>query len=653
MRYLAWGLQILILTGGIHFFLRFVRTTRGNPLIRGLFLSVLVGVVGLWGFATALELEELKHILESSTGFIVVGLAMIFQPELRRGIAQLGQTSFSKSAPKTSADGLRMVVQASIEMANRRDGALIAFERESSLRTVVETGTAIGARVNSRLLQSLFYPGSALHDGAVVMRKDNVLAAGCYLPLSEETRIDHSKGTRHRAALGLAEQSDAVVLVVSEETGAFSIACDGRLKTDIPQERLETELRSYLESDAGAGGVARRGFLTTIVDIVRRDAAWLAGSMLLAGGVWYASYQSIREERDFLVDIVDQTSVGRRKPREAEIIILPPSDNIRVRSSSENRSFKISVTGSRGEFDDLSGSLRGTLEIDDAEWEGGSLDLSQVRWEDRVIGLDYRWKSGTPPQLVVERFGSKRFQLQPAHARLDTVRVDPRFQAQPADIVFEPGRTIEVAGPASLVERLGEGLALELNPFVLDASDVGEVRERVALADHLTAQNLAIVGEPPLAVISVKPVEREAGAVRKDVALVCLSPAKADLLSQWTLPANASTARLTITTSGLIPFNADPGSPALIERSSAIVRFVEENLRVYVDVAELPPPTEGRSVPVRTAWVKNWRDHPEALGLEGGALSALNDWAELGVRLESEPTVLLEPQRPTASDSPE
>ena len=117
MQYASAILQILILTAGVHVFLRFVRTTRGNPLIRGLFLSVLVGVVGLWGLATLLELEELEHILQRSTGLIVVGLAVIFQPELRRGIAQLGERSVSRKEKLHGADTIRQTVEAAGALA--------------------------------------------------------------------------------------------------------------------------------------------------------------------------------------------------------------------------------------------------------------------------------------------------------------------------------------------------------------------------------------------------------------------------------------------------------------------------------------------------------------------------------------------------------
>jgi diadenylate cyclase len=160
MRYLGWSLQVLILAIGIHLFLRFVRTTRGNRLIRGLFLSVVVGVVGLWGFSRALELEELEHLLESSSGFIVIGLVVIFQSELRRGIAQLGEHSLLGLVPSSGGGAAREAVEAARSLAALRRGALIVFERETSLQPVIESGTPIDAEVKAPLLESLFHPDS-------------------------------------------------------------------------------------------------------------------------------------------------------------------------------------------------------------------------------------------------------------------------------------------------------------------------------------------------------------------------------------------------------------------------------------------------------------------------------------------------------------
>jgi diadenylate cyclase len=647
----AWGLQIIILTAGIHLFLRFVRTTRGNPLIRGLFLSVLVGVVGLWGLATALELEELQHILQGSTGFIVVGLAVIFHPELRRGIAQLGERTFSNRQRVQGVDTLRNSVRAALAMARRRDGALIAFERESSLHTVAETGSTIQARVSAPLLESIFNPSSALHDGAVVVRENRITAAGCILPLTRGDRLDASKGTRHRAAVGLTEETDAVVLVVSEETGAISIAREGHLTEDVAADRLEAELRTHLELNGEGASAGGPGLLAMVVGVIRHDFMWLAGSLLLACGAWYAAHQSIRNSREFRVQVVDSTAVDRRAPREGEILILPPGEDVRVRTTSGDGGYTVTVTGSRAQFNDLGGSLRGTLQIEDTAWDGGPLDLDLVSWEDPVLGLDYRWKGGRRPDLQVERFATKRIQLTKDDVRVDVSRVDSRFQARLADVTFAPAASIEVRGPAVLVEDLGDGLELALEEIVLSPEDLGEVRVRVRLHSALVARGFSLDEDAPVdAVVPIVPVEREAGTIRKEVVLVCLTPEKRDLLERWTVPANAQTARFTIVTSGLIPLSADVGSPALLERKAAISRFVEENLRVYADVAELPPPEEGRSVPVRTTWIKDWRDDLDALGLGDGTLGT---WEELDVRLESEASILLEPSPlPGDAESP-
>lgn len=568
MRYLAWGIQILILTAGIHLFLRFVRTTRGNPLIRGLFLSVLVGVVGLWGLSTALRLEELQHILEGSTGFIVVGLAIIFHPELRRGIAQLGERPFARRSTDHSVDSAKRVVEAAHNMAARRDGALIAIERETSLKTIAETGSSIGARVSARLLESVFHPGGALHDGAVVVSQNRVVAAGCILPLSKENELDLSKGTRHRAALGLTEETDAVVVVVSEETGSISLAREGKLTSDIAPDRLEADLRDYLQSNGGSVGGSTAGFLTVLADVVRKDFVWIAGSMLLAWGAWYTAHQSIRQEKSFRVQIVDRAAVGRRTPRDGEILILPPESNMRVHTLSENDRFRVLVSGSQGEFDELDGDLRGIYEIDDVAWEGGPLDLAQVRWEESVVGLDYRWSTASPPELVVERSGTRRIQLEPDDLTVDTQRVDARFVARLEDARFEPGPNIEVTGPATLMADLGTTIPISLETITLEPDDKGYVTARLQLSAGLREENVVLLSDTVRVVIPVLPVERNAGTIRRDIALVCLSPARSHLLDEWALPANAQTARLAIVTSGLIPANADLGSPALVERKA-------------------------------------------------------------------------------------
>jgi len=646
MRILLWSLQIVVLTAGLHLFLRFVRTTRGNPLIRGLFVSVLVGVLGLWSLSTALDLEELRYILEGSTGFIVVGLAIVFQSELRRGIAQLGSSFGGRLGRNRRAEAVPEVVKAAIAMSARREGGLIAFERQSSLHTTIETGSALHATASSRLIESLFHPGGALHDGAVIIREERIVAAGCFLPLPEKTQLDASLGTRHHAALGLSEESDAVVLVVSEESGAISIARGGNLHLDIPPEELEEQLRVLLQTEGPDQQTARRRMPPFAT--IRRDVGWLLGSALLACGILYVAHQNIRETRPFRVQIVDGGTVARRTPIEGEILVLPPGETVRLKDPAPDTRFRLAITGSRSQFDELGGSIRGTLEIDDPDWDGGVLNLEDVRWEDSVIGLAYRW-DGRAPEMRVERFDTRRIQLQPSDVVVDDLLLDPAFEARSQDVVFEPGSNITIGGPHTRMELLGTEISLA--PIVLSAEDRGEVRERVRLAPSLIEQGFTLSDRTPVEiVVPIVPVQRTAGSVTKELALICLAPDRVEELARWNLPANAHTARFTVETSGLLPHDADPGSPAMLERKTAILRFVEENLRVFVDVAELPPRGEGRSVPIRWYWRKDWRDSPDSFGLDP---ETLGEWEDLSVQLEGEPRILLEPRdRPPDAESP-
>ncbi len=646
---LAWIFQILLLTAVIHVFLRFVRTTRGNRLIQGLFLSVLVGVVGLWGVSTVLDLEELKYLLERSTGFIVIGLAIIFQPELRRGIAQLGErVSARRLGRPPSPDAIAGVTRAISSLAARRYGALIVFERESSLQTVLETGTSFQAEANPRLIESLFHPGGALHDGALILRQGRIVAAGCFLPLAEGYELDHSLGTRHRAALGLSEESDAVIAVSSEETGSISLAHDGRIQ-QVSHDELERELRALLGSRYSQDSRRSRqvpAFLPALRRALRRDVGWIIGSLLLATAVWYAAHLSILETREFSVEIVDASSVHRRSPKEGEILVISLEDGVRVHPSEPGARYRVAVTGSRGQFASLGGSLCGTLVIEDAAWEGGPLDLDHVSWEASGSGLQYSWKAGQEPELLVERFGIKRVELEPAHVRIDARELDPRFQVLLSGIEFRPQTLVEVRGPSAHIDALDETDSF-LEPIVMRPEDRGKVIERIRLSKEHVDEGLSLSDRIPIEVVlPIVPVQREAGTITQEIALVCLSPARAGELERWVIPPDARSARFTIVTSGLIPGNIDPNSSEFRERAAAIRRFVERNLCAYLDVAEITSGGDSCSLPVRWTWRADWREAPAALGLSGGTLG---DLEALDVRLESELLVQLEGKHPTRS----
>lgn len=640
MRILAWTLQILILAAGIHLFLRFVRTTRGNRLIRGLFLAVIVGVVGLWGLASALGLEELEHLLESSTGFIVVGFAIIFQSELRRGIAQLGERSLlTRLMHSAGKDSMREVVQAAKSLSRRRQGALIVFERETPLSTFVETGTPVDADVRASVLESLFHSGTPLHDGAVILRKDRIAAAGCILPLAEDAVLAPTMGTRHRAGLGLTEESDAVVLIVSEETGSISIARGGTMHADLPHDDLERELGEVMQGRAEDVVPGTGGMLASALLHLRRDLVWLPGSLLLAWGILYVAHRGIQETVELPVRIVDGHRAGRTTPRDGEIVVLLAGERDRLVGPEEE--FDVAVTGTRRQLDELGGAVRGVFSIDEVAWEGGQLSVDDVRWEAPVGGLDYRWP-GRSPELVVERYDVQRFALHPDCVEVDASRLNARYQMLLGSLRFEPSPNVAISGPAPQLAELGDKIRLRLERVAAGPEDREELRSRVSLSASLVSKGFALAEETPVeVVIPIVPVVREIGSITKEIALVSFDPERAVELQHWSLPPNSHSARFAIETSGLIPLNADPASPAMIERFGTIRRFVDENLCVFVDVAELSSASAGRSAPVRWAWRKNWRESLDSLALEGGTLG---DREQLDVRLESDAEVLLDPR---------
>ncbi|HUX38214.1 MAG TPA: diadenylate cyclase CdaA [Rectinemataceae bacterium] len=211
--YRTWGL--LVSTQAIH-------------LLRGAVI-----LVAFWGVAYFLQLSTVSWILTTLAPGLVIALAIVFQPELRKLVLKLGQGRAFGGDQGPDADMIDAVMNAADMLSSARRGALIVFARSVSLKNVAETGTRLDAIVSSSLMVSVFAWDTPLHDGAIVLQEGRVVAAGCFLPLSEQQDIRKSFGTRHRAALGLSEVSDAIVLVVSEETGAISIAGDSRLYYDL------------------------------------------------------------------------------------------------------------------------------------------------------------------------------------------------------------------------------------------------------------------------------------------------------------------------------------------------------------------------------------------------------------------------------------
>jgi diadenylate cyclase len=222
--------------------LRLVSGTRAMTQVRGALLLVLFAVL----LGRAFDLTTVNYLVDRSLPALVIGAAIIFQPEIRRALDRLGRTGvrgwLSRSDRSEVIDSL---VEAVGRMASERHGGLFVLERNTGLQDVIDTGIRVDARISPELLAGIFYPNSPLHDMAVVLRDERVVAAGCVLPLADELPEDsRNLGTRHRAAIGITEQTDALSLVVSEETGEISLALAGRLLR-VPDER---RLRSMLET---------------------------------------------------------------------------------------------------------------------------------------------------------------------------------------------------------------------------------------------------------------------------------------------------------------------------------------------------------------------------------------------------------------------
>ena len=209
---------------------RFLRGTRGARVFRGFLLLFILGFVIVQILASFLQLERVQLIYNELITLAVLAAVIIFQPELRRGLVHLGQNPlFRPFLRKQGIAFVDILTRAVERMSRDRIGAIIAVERDTGLLGLVETGTILNAELSAELLATIFWPGSRLHDMGVIVRQGRIVAAGCEFPLTQNPPLGRKYGTRHRAAIGLSEESDALVIVVSEETGEISIADEGRL----------------------------------------------------------------------------------------------------------------------------------------------------------------------------------------------------------------------------------------------------------------------------------------------------------------------------------------------------------------------------------------------------------------------------------------
>ena len=243
VNWIAPPLEFILILLIIYRLLYFFRRTRAISVLWG----VIVILLGLGLVSNILRLEVFQWILQNLWQLLALAMIVIFQPELRRAFAQLGSvlSFYSHARQQEQREMIEEIVNAMMQMSFRRCGALIVIERRIGLAAITNNAVQLDAKINSLLLQSLFYPNSPLHDGAVIIQDGKLVAAHAILPLTQETNY-LSFGTRHRAALGITEETDAIALVVSEETGAISYASKGKLTHDVSEGMLTDFLKRKL-----------------------------------------------------------------------------------------------------------------------------------------------------------------------------------------------------------------------------------------------------------------------------------------------------------------------------------------------------------------------------------------------------------------------
>ncbi|MEG1427217.1 MAG: diadenylate cyclase CdaA [Oscillospiraceae bacterium] len=267
-------IDVAIVTLLIYGVIKLVRETRAGQLVKGLILFIIIFLL-----SSFLQLDMLNQILTYFFQFAFLAILIVFQPELRKALEQMGRSNVGKDIVNAigakdretslvaTRKAINAVVDATAALQRLKMGALIVMERKTKLGEIVETGTIVDARPTAQLIANIFFNKAPLHDGAVIIRDSRVYCAGCILPLTKNGTLSDALGTRHRAALGISEESDAVVVVVSEETGQISVAMNGVLKRNYNKDTLREMLDSCLLPDED--GQSRSGSRRSLIQKIK------------------------------------------------------------------------------------------------------------------------------------------------------------------------------------------------------------------------------------------------------------------------------------------------------------------------------------------------------------------------------------------------
>lgn len=235
--------EIFIIFILIYTILRIMQGTRGAGILRGLAFTLVIVTIVILFFIKKLELYTVNWLITSFLPVLIIPVIILFQPEFRRALIKLGHSPFFRMFVKSEIQVAKEIVKSVIDLSENKIGGLITIEREDGLNNYAEGGIKINSDISSDLISTIFWPGTPLHDGAVIVQEVKITAAGCLFPLTENENISKSCGTRHRAGIGITEETDAISIIISEETGLVSVAEGGKLNENVTPEELRKILK--------------------------------------------------------------------------------------------------------------------------------------------------------------------------------------------------------------------------------------------------------------------------------------------------------------------------------------------------------------------------------------------------------------------------
>ncbi|MCP3916369.1 MAG: TIGR00159 family protein [bacterium] len=630
--------QILILALGVYMLLSFLRTTRGSGMVRGVGVAILLAVLLLYGVSLRFELEELNVLLKGIAGFLVVILAIIFQPELRRGMVSLGENQLIGRFMKAQRDEvLAEVSNACISMAKKKQGALIAFERQTPLDAYIESGVHVDSEVTRLILDSIFHHGAALHDGAVVIRDNRIEAAACLFPLTENIELSKSTGTRHRAALGLTEETDAVTVMVSEETGFISVCKGGKLERRVARGELEHILSDRIGVDDGSAPEESISRLARVAKWVRGaftdHIAQKAASVLIAVGVFVLAYKQVYTEETYVLTLEHALVTDSAPLSPGKLLVLRPSQSFEVLDPAEGSKFSIIIEGTRDDHAALRTGLAAAFTVTE-ETMGLALDANLVSWSPVAGTLSKHWED-KPPILRMQSFATTEVDLDPAQVEVNWDDLDSYYEVDEEQLTFPTTTKVEITGPQNAIADIET--RVEFKPIVLTSETREDINWQLELTEALRDENLEIK-TPVFLHIPVVPAQLRLSSIDIEPTLQCFDPTRPDLVDKWKKPAEK--VQLNIYVKGILPRNldADEGQNEKLKLSD----YATTHVRCFIDVAKLEG-QDSKVALIETGGLKRWRDDLK----DRFPVADLDPDADLWVEIVGEKTIRLEEVEPT------